>query len=165
MVQAVNIISPVLSKFYDSLSDEQKARFNDMAPPENQEGAPQASNTAKPQAGTPPSPRSECDAATMAWPTEQIDRVVRPDDAERAKLDALQAAVDQAATTIKAACPTEPPSTPPARLAAIGQHLQAMLQAVQTIRPALVDFYNSLSDDQKARFNTLGQQLFAQNQQ
>ena len=37
-----------------------------------------------------------------------------------------------------------------------------MLQAVQTIRPALDDFYGSLSDDQKARFNTIGRQLFAE---
>jgi hypothetical protein len=29
----------------------------------------------------------------------------------------------------------------------------------------LEDFYNSLSDDQKARFNTMGRQLFAQNQE
>ena len=56
-------------------------------------------------------------------------------------------------------------STPPARLAAIGQHLQAMLQAIDTIRPPLHDFYNSLSDDQKAHFNTMGKQLFAQNAQ
>ncbi len=43
-----------------------------------------------------------------------------------------------------------------------GKHLQAMLQAVQTIRLPLGDFYNSLSDEQKARFNNLGRQLFAQ---
>ena len=64
---------------------------------------------------------------------------------------------------IKASCPSELPSTPPERLAAEGKHLQAMLQAVQSIRPALDDFYNSLSDEQKARFNTLGRQLFAEN--
>ena len=34
-----------------------------------------------------------------------------------------------------------------------------------TIRPALHDFYDSLSDSQKARFNTMGKQLFAQNPQ
>jgi hypothetical protein len=34
---------------------------------------------------------------------------------------------------------------------------------VQTIEPALTDFYNALSNDQKARFNTLGRQLFAAN--
>ena len=50
-------------------------------------------------------------------------------------------------------------------LAAAGKHLQAMLQSVDTISPALHDFYDSLSDDQKARFNTLGKQLFADNQQ
>jgi hypothetical protein len=36
-----------------------------------------------------------------------------------------------------------------------------MLTAVETIRPPLDDFYNALSDEQKARFNTLGRQLLA----
>jgi hypothetical protein len=40
-----------------------------------------------------------------------------------------------------------------------------MLQAVQTVRAALSDFYDSLSDEQKARFNGMGKQLFAQNQE
>jgi LTXXQ motif family protein len=57
------------------------------------------------------------------------------------------------------------PPTPPDRLAAIGNRLKAMLRAVGTVQPALADFYNSLSDDQKARFNTMGEQLFAQNQE
>jgi hypothetical protein len=100
----------------------------------------------------------------MAWPTDRIDRVVRPDDAQRGKLQALQSAASQAADTIKAACPTEVPATPPARIAAVGQRLQAMLQGVETIQPALADFYNSLSDDQKARFNSMGRQLFAQSE-
>jgi hypothetical protein len=38
-----------------------------------------------------------------------------------------------------------------------------MLQAVHTVRPALNDLYSSLSDDQKARFNAIGRQLFAEN--
>ncbi|HLN09209.1 MAG TPA: Spy/CpxP family protein refolding chaperone [Xanthobacteraceae bacterium] len=32
LVDAVNIVSPPLAKFYDSLSDEQKARFNMLRP-------------------------------------------------------------------------------------------------------------------------------------
>ena len=155
LVAAVNIVSPPLAKFYDSLSDEQKARFNDIGTtPSGQGGRGQ-------RASTPPKPQAECDASVMAWPNDRIDRVVRPNDAQRAKLDALQAAATKAADLIKAACPSEIPSTPPARLAAVGKRLQAMLQAVQTIRPALADFYNALSDDQKARFNTMGRQLFA----
>jgi hypothetical protein len=99
----------------------------------------------------------------MNWPTDQIDRVVRPNDTQRAKLDALQTAAAQSADTIKAACPTEVPATPPARLTAVGNRLNAMLQAIDTVRPALAGFYDSLSDDQKARFNTMGKQLFAEN--
>ena len=99
----------------------------------------------------------------MAWPSDQIDRVVRPSDVQRGKLEALQSAAAQASDTIKAACPNEVPATPPARLAAVGRHLKAMLQAVQTVRPVLSDFYDSLSDDQKARFNGMGKQLFAEN--
>ena len=98
----------------------------------------------------------------MAFPTDQIDQAVHPTDAQRAKLDALQSASAKAVDLIKAACPTELPATPPGRLAVEGKRLQAMLQAVQTIRPALDDFYGSLSDDQKARFNTIGRQLFAE---
>jgi len=37
-----------------------------------------------------------------------------------------------------------------------------MLRGVETMQPALSDFYNSLSDDQRARFNSMGRQLFAQ---
>ena len=101
----------------------------------------------------------------MSWPADQIDRVVKPDDAQRAKLGALQSAAAQAADAIKAACPTEVPATPPGRLAAVGKRLQAMLQAIETVQPALADFYNALSDDQKARFNAMGKQLFAENNQ
>jgi len=157
LVDAVNIVSPPLDKFYDSLSDEQKARFNDMSPPQ-QAQAPQGGQA-------PPSVASQCDATIMAWPSEQINALVKPDDAQRAKLATLTAAASHAADTIKAACPSEMPATPTSRLTAIGQHLQAMLQAVEAIQPPLADFYNSLSDDQKARFDSMGKQLFAANQQ
>jgi len=73
----------------------------------------------------------------------------------------LQSAAAQAADIIKAACPSENPSTPPARLEAVGNRLQAMLQAVQTVEPPLRDFYASLNDEQQARFNTLGAQIVA----
>ena len=39
------------------------------------------------------------------------------------------------------------------------------VEAVETVQPALASFYSSLSDDQKARFDGMGRQLFAQNQQ
>jgi hypothetical protein len=158
LVAAVNLVSEPLGKFYDSLSDEQKARFNSITPTTDKRAA---SNAPAANAATP---KKDCDASAMAWPTDQIDQAVQPNDAQRAKLDALKSAAANGADIIKAACPSETPSTPPARLAAIGKHLQAMLQAVDAIRPPLHDFYNSLSDNQKARFNTVGKQLFAQSQ-
>jgi hypothetical protein len=165
MVQAVDMVRPPLGKFYDSLSDEQKARFNQIGA-STQTAKPEAAN-APPQnsAGNASNPHAQCDAQVMAWPTDQINRVVQPNDAQRAKLDALQSAATSAEDTIKAACPTQMPATPPERLAAAGSHLKAMLQAVDSIRPALHDFYDSLNNDQKARFNTLGKQLFAQTAQ
>jgi hypothetical protein len=189
LVDAADIIGPPLGRFYDSLSDEQKARFNEMAPPPPQASSP-SSQTAPPDQGAgqvgspapsqpqsdaapsgasgnqaPPSIRAQCSAAVMAWPTDRIDQIVRPDGAQAVKLTALKSAVEQGADIIRSACPSEMPATPPARLSAMSKRLGAMLRAVETVQPALADFYNSLSDDQKARFNTLGRQLFAQNGQ
>jgi hypothetical protein len=159
LVDAVNVVSPPLEKFYASLNDEQKARFNDIAPPAPQRAkAPQGQPAAT-------SPQGQCNASVMAWPSDQVDRVVHPNDAQRTKLDVLQSAAAQAADTIKAACPSEMPATPPARLAAVGKRMDAMLQAVKTVRPALTAFYDSLSDEQKAHFDGMGRQLFAQNQE
>jgi hypothetical protein len=154
LAQAVSIVQPPLAKFYDSLSDEQKARFNDI-------GDASARPTA-PGQGTIQSPQATCTESVMAFPTDRIDQVVQPNAAQRAKLDTLAAASAKGADMIKASCPNALPATPPDRLAAEGRHLQAMLAALQTIRPALADFYGALSDEQKARFNTVGRQLFAE---
>ncbi len=56
---------------------------------------------------------------------------------------------------LKTACPSELPSIPTGRLTAMEGRLQVMLQAVQTVRPALDRFYQLLSDEQKARFNAI----------
>jgi len=165
LVDAVNIVSPPLGKFYDSLSDEQKARFNEIKPAARNASASGQTPPGGHQASNAPSPQAQCGANVMAWPTDQIDRIVQPNDAQREKLQALQEAVAQAADMIKAACPSEIPATPPSRLEAAGKRLQAMLQAVETVRPALAGFYDALSDEQKARFNTLGKQIFAANQE
>jgi hypothetical protein len=154
LLQAVNIVQPPLAKFYDSLSDEQKERFNDIGAAPGKQPAQGGQAAANPQ--------SQCGADAMAFPVDQIDRIVQPSDTQRAKLNALATASAKAADLIKASCPSQIPATPPDRLAAEGQHLQAMLAAVKTIRAPLDDFYASLSDEQKARFNNLGRQLFAQ---
>ena len=61
---------------------------------------------------------------------------------------------------LKASCQTQAEDglTPPARLATVGKRLDTMLQAVRTVRVAMNDFYGSLTDEQKAAFDTIGSQ-------
>ena len=56
---------------------------------------------------------------------------------------------------MRSACPDDLPSTPVGRMAAMRQRLEAMRAGVQIVRPALEKFYESLNDEQKARFNAL----------
>jgi hypothetical protein len=95
-------------------------------------------------------------AGLTDWPIEQIARAVEPDEAQRAALDEFKDASAKALDMLKAACPSELPSTPIGRLAAMHQRLDAMLQAVRIVRPPLERFYGLLNDEQKARFNALG---------
>ena len=95
-------------------------------------------------------------AGLTDWPIEQIAQTVAPDESQRAALDELKDATAKSLDILKASCPTELPSTPTGRMEAMHKRLAAMLQAVQTVRPALERFYQSLNDEQKARFNALG---------
>jgi len=89
------------------------------------------------------------------WPIARIAEVVEPTDAQRAALDELQAASAKAIDILRSGCPKDLPSIPTGRLAALETRLRVMLAAVQTVRPALERFYQSLSDEQKARFNAV----------
>jgi hypothetical protein len=61
-----------------------------------------------------------------------------------------------AADMLKVPCQPDDVVTPPARLAALAKRLDTMLQAVKLVRPAREDFYATLSDEQKARFEAIG---------
>ena len=152
MIAAVATVQPPLEKFYGLLNDEQKARLNALGNDQRQ-----AKTTDK----ITGSLGQSCGAApsgVMEWPTAEIDQTVRPTDAQRASLAALQNATTQAADLLKASCVTEDPLTPPARLAAVGKQLDTMLQAVKMVSAALNNFYGMLSDEQKARFEAIGPQ-------
>jgi hypothetical protein len=84
------------------------------------------------------------------WPVEQIAQVVQPTPDQQKLLDDLKTASDQAIKRLQAACPTNQPSTPLGRLDAIAARLGAMLQAVDTVRPALASFFASLSESKGA---------------
>jgi hypothetical protein len=94
-----------------------------------------------------------------AWPFDRIERAVQPTSEQKKLLDDLKQASHQAADRFEEACPDIVPMTPPGRLQAMTMRLQATLDAVKTVRPAMAAFYESLSDEQKARFNDIGPEL------
>lgn len=98
------------------------------------------------------------------FPIERIARQVAPSEQQRALLDELKTATAKAVSILQNACPTELPSTPPGRLAAMRARVEAMLQAVAVVRPALEKFYQSLTDEQKERFNIINQDIEAVHQ-
>src|SRR6185312_13529526 len=88
---------------------------------------------------------------------QKISDQVQPDQKQQDLLDALKAASLKAVEVLQQACPTELPSTPTGRLAAMRTRVDAMLKAVEIVRPALDDFYQSLSDEQRERFIAVDQ--------
>ena len=110
-----------------------------------------------PPRGSPARSHTVCDAppAALQWPTAEIETRLHPTDAQRASLETLQGASAKAADMLKASCQAGDAMTPPARLTAAGKRLETMLQAVKLVSSALEDFYATLSDEQKERFNTL----------
>ena len=153
-LDAVRTVRPPLERFYNSLSDEQKERFNELGPtklrrsPEVTAALPEDAKTC-----------TQAKPGLTNLPIEQIDAVVVPDEDQEKLLDSLADATDKAVAILQAACPAETPLTPPGRLAAMETRLQAMIDAANTVRPALDDFYASLSNEQKARFNRIGREL------
>ena len=146
MLQAVQTVRPPLDRFYQALDDEQKARFNAIAP-----GSESAADDRRELT-------QFCDERTPGvtdLPIDRIARAVQPTPAQRAALDGLRDASVKAADELKANCPSFQALTPTGRVEAMEKRLQATLFAVRTVRPALTRFYDSLNDEQKARFNSL----------
>jgi hypothetical protein len=152
-LQAVQTVRPALERFYASLSDEQKERFNQLGPKNTATNA--EASAASQAADTCKQPKQ----GLANLPIEKIEDAVNPTGAQEAELNKLQDATAKAVSILQAACPDETPITPPGRLDAMEKRLQAMIDAADTVKPALESFYASLSSEQKARFNRIGRSL------
>ena len=148
--QAVGLVRTPLKALYDSLTDEQKARFNALA---DSTSARRHGDVLEPQACAGSGSRSS------EWPTKQIEEVVRPSDQQRASLVALATTTSQLSALLQSSCPSVTLLTPTGRLEAVAGRLDSMIYAVTIERTALNDFYASLNDDQKARFGAEIRQL------
>ena len=61
-----------------------------------------------------------------------------------------------AKNTLNFDCQPDDNLTPPDRLATADTRLDAMLDAIKQVAPALDDFLATLSEEQKAQFETIG---------
>ncbi|HET9902656.1 MAG TPA: Spy/CpxP family protein refolding chaperone [Xanthobacteraceae bacterium] len=95
-------------------------------------------------------------AGFARWRIERMVRVLKPTEAQNAKLEELKAASAKAAEMIASECPREVPRSVPARLEHMEKRLETMLQAVKVVRPAFDAFYASLDEEQKVRLNDAG---------
>jgi LTXXQ motif family protein len=149
VINAVEIVHDPLQRFSDSLNQDQQRRFESMGSSGSSEKAPPGGNVAA-LCGQQP-------AAVTDVPIERIDQVVQPNGPQQQDaLNALKRTARDAARDLQASCPTQVPQTPVTRLDAVKTRLAAMVEAMKTIRPKLQDFYNALSDEQRAKFNIMG---------
>jgi len=151
LTQAFDNMRTPLDNFYNSLNEEQKQRFGALGQDSDRQTRRRASASNNDLAALC-SRRAESFAQL---PTQRIEQVIKPAQQQLDAFDRLKIASADAANQLRASCPTQMPDTPLDRFDAVGKRLQAMDQAIKTVRPALVSFYDSLTDEQKARFNML----------
>jgi hypothetical protein len=155
MIMAASAVQQPLGKFYDLLEDEQEARLNALADDRRKLSAANGATEAPAQACGAAQP------AALQWPADEIEARLHPNDTQRAALKVLQDANARAADILNADCQPDDLTTPPARLDAVEGRLAALQQAVYLVSTALENFYATLSDEQKAQFEAIGQKRTA----
>ncbi|MEZ2141002.1 Spy/CpxP family protein refolding chaperone [Bradyrhizobium sp. DN5] len=151
-LEAVKIVRPALEKFYNSLSDEQQARFNALGPNVGDRSSQQQQQQQASAEGC-----GDPKSGLTQLPIQRIEAVLHPAGKQKDALDRLGEATAKGVQDLQAACPNDVPLTPVGRLEAMQRRLEAMLTAAKLVEPALDEFYATLSSEQKARFNTLQQ--------
>jgi hypothetical protein len=141
------VIRGALKNFYDTLSDEQKAKFR-IASPDKADAKP----------GDNPMNRQAC--AQQAGGDErlmrQIQQTVRPTPKQKANVEMLGKTVGGMNQYLMASCAQPTPEDPLARLDAATARLTAINYAATSMEVALSQFSAALSDDQRKRFDALG---------
>ncbi len=95
-------------------------------------------------------------AGLAEWRTDRIERAIKLTDPQRSALNDLKSASTKAAEQISSACATDLPARSTERLSFMEKRMEAMLQAIKTVRPTYDAFYASLSDQQKEQLDHFG---------
>jgi hypothetical protein len=145
-IKAIQIVRSPLERFYQVLSDGQRQRFNAMNGPT--EGTPSAANMT--------AACSQQGGSFIDLPVQRIEQVVQPSAQQQSAFNDLKKAAQKASDQLQSSCPTAVPKSPVARVDTVETRLTTMADAIKSVRPDLQNFYASLSDEQKAKFNTMG---------
>lgn len=92
----------------------------------------------------------------LGWRTGRLERMLDLTEAQKAQLKAFTDASEKAAKSLATSCPRDFPKALTSRFGAMENRMEAMLQAIRSIRPTLEAFYSSLSESQKAQLDEIG---------
>jgi ABC-type transporter MlaC component len=145
-IKAIQVVRAPLERFYQALSDEQRQRFNAM----------NGSTGDAPSGGNMAAACSQQAGSFIDLPVQRIEQVVQPTAQQQSAFDNLKKAAQNASDKLQSSCPTAVPLSPTARVDTVETRLSSMADAIKSVRPDLSNFYASLSDEQKAKFNTMG---------
>src|SRR5262249_36578107 len=141
MLQAHDSVRPPVERFYNSLDDEQKAQLVVLIANASQgDGSAERGGLGR-----------ICQEPASLAPVGPVGRLregLRPTGGQVGGTGQFCAAASQATGVLEARSPTEKPLTPPARLEAMRKRLDALLQAVRTLQPAVAGLYDVLDQRQ-----------------
>jgi hypothetical protein len=143
-----NLPSRRPTTFYGLLNDEQKARLVAMGISNNASGK---EDVASKQNGPKDSLCQHWVVNLRSWPVRQIEEGTSLSDEQHAALYELTAAIYRAAGRLGKACIAEDRFTPPGRLEARQDALEALQKGIDAIRPVFSQFESELTDVQKAK--------------
>ncbi|MGB8278643.1 MAG: Spy/CpxP family protein refolding chaperone [Methylovirgula sp.] len=154
MIQAVDMVRAPLTTLDKSLDDQQRERLAALG------GRSKYRHAAVAMSEAPARDLAAlCKKQTAGFtllPVQRIEDMVKPTEQQKSAFDALKSASTTAAGNLDASCPSEMPETMTDRLDTVVKRLNALIDAVDIVKPALTRFYQTLSDEQKARFNVIG---------
>jgi hypothetical protein len=144
-IKAIQVVRSPLERFYETLSDDQRRQFNAM-------------NDSTKRArwdGNMAAVCSQKGGSFIDLPVQDIEQLIQPTAQQQSAFDNLKKATQKASDKLQSSCPSAVPLSPVARLDTLEAWLEVMADAIKSVRPALGNFYASLDDEQKARFNMI----------
>ena len=157
-IAALDAVRPAVEAFYATLDDEQKARLVATYTANNsaEEKADQLRRASRNTYRAASTGQQEliCEqwaGALREWPTRQIESSMTLSDSQHAALYDVTASIYRAAGSLIASCPAEASFTPLGQIVSKRKRVDALAQAIGTIRPPLERFADALDDEQKMR--------------